>query len=142
MFPTLEEAESYRDEHAEFTDHKADGISKEEMWRASCSWCGHSETFPDESSAEEWQESHRSQSDSHPREVEVTTSKTQRDRIKSIKSLVNRLESEHEDGAPLPLVHVLMENHGWLKSDVNDELEKLRRKGEVYEPRQGYLRCT
>ncbi|MEF8779156.1 MAG: LAGLIDADG family homing endonuclease [Haloferacaceae archaeon] len=74
--------------------------------------------------------------------VETGTSKSQRDRIKNLKELIGKLEDEFEEGAPLDEV---MERAGEVGMDpgkVEDEIEKLRRKGEVYEPRQNHLRTT
>jgi len=140
-FSNEKEAEEFREEHGEYTDHFADGIRRDRSWYAVCNWCGQSETFSNEKSAKEWHETHQSKSESHPDNQVVSTSRD-RDQITTIKSIIDRMAEEHEAGAPIPLVHVMMENHGWLKSNINEEIQNLRRKGEVYEPKKGYLRTT
>jgi len=74
--------------------------------------------------------------------VETGTSKTQRDRIKNIKGLIAEIEDEFEEGAPLDEVLDRAGEIGMDASKAEAEIEKLRRKGDVYEPRQGHLRTT
>ncbi|WP_152039669.1 minichromosome maintenance protein MCM [Salinigranum salinum] len=75
--------------------------------------------------------------------IETGRSKTQRDRIKSIRGLISDLQEEYEDGAPIDEVLDQAEMELDLdRSKAESEIEKLRRKGEVYEPRQGHLRTT
>ncbi len=75
--------------------------------------------------------------------IETGRSKTQRDRIKNLKGLISELESEYEEGAPLDEVLDRAETDlGLDRSKAEDEIEKLRRKGEVYEPQQNHLRTT
>ncbi len=74
--------------------------------------------------------------------VETGTSKTQRDRIKNIKQLIAEIENEFEEGAPMDEVLDRAGEIGMDASKAEAEIEKLRRKGDVYEPRQGHLRTT
>ena len=74
--------------------------------------------------------------------VETGTSKTQRDRIKNIKQLISEIEDEFEEGAPIEEVLDRADEIGMDASKAEQEIEKLRRKGEVYEPRQNHLRTT
>jgi replicative DNA helicase Mcm len=74
--------------------------------------------------------------------VETGTTKTQRDRIKNIKDLISEIEDEFEEGAPLEEVLERASEIGMDASKAEQEIEKLRRKGDVYEPRQGHLRTT
>ena len=74
--------------------------------------------------------------------VETGTSKTQRDRIKNIKGLISEIEDEYEQGAPVEEVLERADEIGMDASKAEGEIEKLRRKGEVYEPRQNHLRTT
>lgn len=74
--------------------------------------------------------------------VETGTSKTQRDRIKNIKGLIAEIETEFEEGAPIDEVLDRAGEIGMDASKAEAEIEKLRRKGDVYEPRQGHLRTT
>ena len=75
--------------------------------------------------------------------IETGRSKTQRDRIKNLKGLISELEGEYEEGAPIDEVLDRAETElGLDRGKAESELEKLRRKGEVYEPRQDHLRTT
>jgi replicative DNA helicase Mcm len=74
--------------------------------------------------------------------VETGTSKTQRDRIKNIKQLIGEIEEEFEEGAPMDEVLDRANEIGMDASKAEQEIEKLRRKGDVYEPKQGHLRTT
>ena len=74
--------------------------------------------------------------------VETGTSKSQRDRIKNIKGLIADIEDEYEDGAPVEEVLDRAGEIGMDTGKAEQEIEKLRTKGEVYEPKQGHLRTT
>ena len=74
--------------------------------------------------------------------VETGTSKTQRDRIKNIKGLISDIEEEFDEGAPIAEVLDRADEIGMDASKAEQEVEKLRRKGEVYEPKQDHLRTT
>ncbi|WP_096394373.1 LAGLIDADG family homing endonuclease [Halorubrum trapanicum] len=74
--------------------------------------------------------------------VETGTSKSQRDRIKNIKALIADIEEEYEEGAPVDEVIDRAGEIGMDPGKAEQEIEKLRTKGEVYEPKQGHLRTT
>ncbi|MFB6362284.1 MAG: AAA family ATPase, partial [Halobacteriales archaeon] len=74
--------------------------------------------------------------------IETGTSKTQRDRIKSIRALIKEIETEYEEGAPVDEVLSRAGEAGIDESKVEHEIEKLRQRGEVYEPATGHLRTT
>ena len=74
--------------------------------------------------------------------VETGTSKSQRDRIKNIKGLIADIEEEYEEGAPVEEVLDRAGEIGMDQTKAEQEIEKLRTKGEVYEPKQGHLRTT
>ncbi|MGQ3330975.1 LAGLIDADG family homing endonuclease [Halorubrum sp. FL23] len=74
--------------------------------------------------------------------VETGTSKSQRDRIKNIKGLIADIEEEFEEGAPVDEVLDRAGEIGMDPGKAEQEIEKLRTKGEVYEPKQGHLRTT
>lgn len=64
---------------------------------------------------------------------------TQRDRIRSVQSLVAELEDESKDGAPIEMVYEHARMQGMEESEVEETLEKLKQKGEVYNPSRGHL---
>ncbi|MEY7850362.1 cell division protein [Natrarchaeobius sp. A-rgal3] len=74
--------------------------------------------------------------------VEAGTSKSQRDRIKNIKQLIGDIEEEYDDGAPVDIVLERAEEIGMDHSKAEHEIEKLKQKGEVYEPSTDTLRTT
>ncbi|WP_134668508.1 minichromosome maintenance protein MCM [Halorussus marinus] len=74
--------------------------------------------------------------------VETGTSKTQRDRIKNIKQLIADIEEEYDDGAPVDVVLERAEDIGMDHSKAEHEIDKLKQKGEVYEPSTDHLRTT
>ena len=74
--------------------------------------------------------------------VETGQSKTQRDRIKNIKSLISEIEAEYDEGAPVETVLDRAEEMGMERSQAEHEIEKLRRQGDVYEPTTDHLRTV
>jgi len=74
--------------------------------------------------------------------VEAGTSKSQRDRIKNIKGLIADVEEEYDDGAPVDVVLDRADEIGMDRSKAEHEIEKLKQKGEVYEPSTDSLRTT
>ncbi|WP_290815632.1 minichromosome maintenance protein MCM [Halovivax sp.] len=74
--------------------------------------------------------------------VEAGTSKSQRDRIKNIKMLIADVEEEYDDGAPIDVVLERAGEIGMDESKAEHEIDKLKQKGEVYEPKTDHLRTT
>jgi replicative DNA helicase Mcm len=68
--------------------------------------------------------------------VETGTSKSQRDRIKGLKDIIEEVDAEYESepGAPYEAVVELAAAEGMDEEKVNDELESLRQKGDIYSP--------
>jgi len=74
--------------------------------------------------------------------IETGTSKSQRDRIKSIKTLIETIEEEYDEGAPVDVVIERAEEQGMKTTKAEHEIDKLKQKGEVYEPKTEHLRTT
>ena len=74
--------------------------------------------------------------------VETGRSKTQRDRVKNIRALIGEIQDEYDEGAPIDTVLDRAEEIGMERSKAEHEIEKLKRKGEVYEPSTDHLRTT
>ncbi|MFB6180062.1 MAG: LAGLIDADG family homing endonuclease [Halorientalis sp.] len=74
--------------------------------------------------------------------IETGTSKSQRDRIKNLKTLIGEIEDEYDEGAPVERVLERAEEAGMERSKVEHEIEKLKQQGEVYEPSHDHLRTT
>lgn len=74
--------------------------------------------------------------------VETSSSARQRDRIQNLKGIVVDIEDEYDEGAPIDVVIERAEEVGIDESKAEHEIEKLKQKAEVYEPRSDYLRST
>jgi replicative DNA helicase Mcm len=74
--------------------------------------------------------------------VETGTSKSQRERIKNIKGLIADVEEEYDDGAPVDVVLDRADEIGLDRDKAEHEIDKLKQKGEVYEPSTDHLRTT
>ncbi|WP_251328709.1 LAGLIDADG family homing endonuclease [Haloplanus pelagicus] len=68
--------------------------------------------------------------------IETGTSKSQRDRIKSIKDVIETVDAEYEGeaGAPIDAIVERAQAEGIEEEKVMDQIEGLRRKGDVYSP--------
>ncbi|MCT9094664.1 minichromosome maintenance protein MCM [Haloarchaeobius sp. HME9146] len=74
--------------------------------------------------------------------IETGQSKSQRDRIKNLKALISDIEEDYDEGAPVDVVLERADEIGMDQSKAEHEIEKLKQKGEVYEPRTDHLRTT
>jgi replicative DNA helicase Mcm len=74
--------------------------------------------------------------------VETGQSKSQRDRIKNLKQLISEIEEDYEEGAPVDEVMARADEIGMEQSKAEHEIDKLKQKGEVYEPSTDHLRTT
>jgi len=74
--------------------------------------------------------------------VEAGTSKSQRDRIKNVKGIIRELQDEYEKGAPFEEVVDRAEQAGIDRSKVEHEIQKLKNKGDIYEPQTDHLRVV
>lgn len=61
--------------------------------------------------------------------------KSQRDRVKNLKQLISDIENEYDNGAPEKVITSRADSElGIDASKVDHEIEKLKQKGELYEP--------
>ncbi|MFB6086386.1 MAG: AAA family ATPase [Halodesulfurarchaeum sp.] len=74
--------------------------------------------------------------------IETGQSKSQRDRIRTIKELIAEIESEFDEGAPIEEVLARAEEIEMDRAKAEHEIEKLKTQGEVYEPTTEHLRTT
>jgi len=74
--------------------------------------------------------------------IETGASKTQRQRIKSIRGLINAHEGETEYGAPHAKILQEAAAIGIDEDQLSHELEKLRQRGEIFSPSEGHYRPT
>ncbi|MFP8891877.1 minichromosome maintenance protein MCM (plasmid) [Natrialbaceae archaeon A-CW2] len=74
--------------------------------------------------------------------IETGNPKSQKDRMDDLKEVISDLEQEYDEGAPLDIVKERMNDIGHTTMRVKHAMEKLKTKGEVYEPTDGFLRAT
>jgi replicative DNA helicase Mcm len=74
--------------------------------------------------------------------VEAGTSKSQRDRIKNVKGIIRELQEEYDDGAPYDQVLERAEAGGIERSKAEHEIQKLKDRGDIYEPKTDHLRVV
>ncbi|EMA14621.1 hypothetical protein [Haloarcula amylolytica] len=67
---------------------------------------------------------------------------SQRERIQNVKEIIADIEDRFDAGAPVQQVIRDARRIGMDKSEAKHEIDKLKQKGEVYEPRTDYLRTT
>ncbi|WP_328767129.1 hypothetical protein [Haloarcula nitratireducens] len=67
---------------------------------------------------------------------------TQRDRSQDIRGIVDALAEQFDDGAPIAAVVKRAHLVGIGQDKAEHEIETLKQKGEVYEPRTDHLRTT
>jgi len=113
-------------------------------WVVSCLECGDEWTFPHESEAETFREEHAEYTDHRIDQgpVERTLSPEELSNMR-LRNLIEIVEEHYDRGAPVAQIYEVMvggssESH----SRVENEIEKLKKQGEVYEPSNGYLRTT
>lgn len=69
-------------------------------------------------------------------------SKSQRDRIRTLKDIIRELESEHGGRAPKDLVLERAEETGIRRSDAKSKISKMRESGEIYYPDHDHMKTT
>ncbi len=74
--------------------------------------------------------------------VQGKPSPSQQKRIDLIKELIDELSMEYDDGAPIDEVKEAAELEGIDSDTVDEQIEKLRRKGEIYEPSTDHYRTS
>jgi len=74
--------------------------------------------------------------------ISTGITKSQRDKIKILKDIIRNLEDVHENGAPLDKVLEEAEAAGISRERVEEALEKLKKVGEIMEPRTGKFRLV
>jgi replicative DNA helicase Mcm len=74
-------------------------------------------------------------------EVDSGTSKTQRERVQSVLGIIQNLQT---DGAGAEVENVIetAQSAGIERSKVKHEIDKLKQKGDLYEPKTGSVRTT
>lgn len=74
--------------------------------------------------------------------VETGRSKSQRDRVKQLKSVIEELSCETDNGVPSERVVEEMVEAGFNREKAEHEIEKQKQSGDIYEPETGRLRLV
>ena len=74
--------------------------------------------------------------------VDTESSKSQRDRIKSVRSFISDRQGNYEFGVPLDEILDGAEEIGMTPEQIEHELDKLKRQGDAYEPKSDYYRLV
>jgi len=74
--------------------------------------------------------------------VETGHSKSQRDRIKTVKQVIDEIESEYSQGAPHEVVIDRCQEDGLDRGKTEHEIGKLKDKGDIYEPQSEHYRTS
>lgn len=74
--------------------------------------------------------------------IETGTSKSQRDRVKAVATIISEVEEEYDDCAPIDIVVGRCQELGMDEEKVRHEISKLKGKGDVYEPKSDCLRTV
>jgi len=74
--------------------------------------------------------------------VETGTSKTQRDRIQNIRTLIGEIQQEYDVGAPVDVLLERGEELGMDEQKIEHEIDKLKKQGELYQPDNDHVRTT
>jgi replicative DNA helicase Mcm len=78
-----------------------------------------------------------------PEVIEAGTDQTERIKDSDdLKDLIAELEEEYSEGAPVSVVIEYCEEAGIEPSKTDYQIDKLKQKGEVYEPQTDHLRTT
>ena len=150
----FEDTKQFIDKHEEHTGHNAEWVRADfelvepnTEWRVLCMECDEAWWFETKSEARDFQEEHAQYTD-HEITTSITTVKSEIpevdevDDTQSVKELIERLENLHDEGAPKKHLFAHLAGDETTIAEARYELEKLKQKGEVYEPRTGYLRTT
>jgi replicative DNA helicase Mcm len=74
--------------------------------------------------------------------IETGTSKSQRDRVRNLLDIIAEIEAEYDEGAPVDVILERCEEIDISEQKAEHEIDKLKQKGEVYEPQPNHLRTT
>lgn len=68
--------------------------------------------------------------------------RSQRERVKTLKSIVDEVADEHDNGAPIGEIREAAVERGVSEENFEHEFDKMKQQGEVYDPKTGRWRCT
>lgn len=75
--------------------------------------------------------------------VEGRTPKSDRDKLRVLTDLIAEFQEEYGDSAPMNLVKTeMMDRHNMSEEKVDEIIKKLKHKGVIFEPKNGYLKIV
>jgi len=148
------------DGHERHTSHEIDWVRYEweseyllshTVYEASCSACGTEAEFTDKEAFEEYRREHERYTDHKLASEDVETRQNEAldvpedemlDSGPNAKNVISILESRFEEGAPYEAVIQVLVDCGMTPTRATGNIERLKQRGEVYEPSKGHLRTT
>jgi hypothetical protein len=148
-------ASRFLDKHAEHTGHQMEWVRGDFevdvepflVWGVQCETCADSWEFFDEDEAQEFQEEHAEYTDheidgepvSTEFEVDADASDDRR-MSQRIRVVTEKLEDKFDYGVPLEAVLMAFVDKR-DRMQARHEIDQLKQKGEIYEPKTGHI-CT
>jgi hypothetical protein len=147
----FDETSEFVTKHSSHTGHEmkwshADfdlDIKLETNWELTCDTCNEAWRFETVAAAREFQDEHAEYTNheitNQPVEVEIDILSGKDER--SLKGFIEKLENGYDEGVPEQAILAQFSEESGI-GKVQHELNKLKQKGEVYEPQAGRLRTT
>lgn len=112
------------------------------VWIVTCDECLDEWKFSSEKAAQDWYDDHVLYTDHYANEPECLGEHV--DGVENMDKIIRAYEStgQFENGVPVPLILSELENHDITQSVADAEIQKMRRRGIVYEPKTGHIRLT
>lgn len=148
----MRQAMTFSSKHKEHTGHDAEWVKADfgeefdidlsTVWWVQCDHCENAWQFDSESHAEGFYHDHTLYTDHHAKgPIESTRKTADTDDVrKFIREYCDHDGLEH--GIPLPLLFKTLSEKGVEHSEISQQVDQLKSRGEIYEPRVGYLRAT
>lgn len=150
-----EDARNFTEKHTEHTGHDVEWVQADiektialgTEWVLTCSICNTDWCFETEELAQEFAAEHAEYTtheitatpDKQAKELPEIEKSTERD---VVKDFIADLEDHYESGVPVGIILALLSEGPTTIADVQHKLHGLKRTGDVYEPRDGYLRVV
>lgn len=151
----FKQTSDFVNKHEEHTGHEMEWVNakfdieieQETNWTVYCDECEENREFPSEEEASKFRREHAKYTDhgtpEAPEKNVLDIPDIPLDDRKALKDLIDRLADKYDEGAPEQALYAQFVGTGANEvADVKHELEQLKQRGEVYEPRSGYLRTT
>jgi len=152
---SFDNSNTFAEKHEEHTGHEMewrradfDNLASVTEWRVLCMECDEAWHFEAEKEANVFKKDHAKYTDhkilspicqvvGEPPEADEITDTAD---CQSLREIIGKLENYHEFGAPIEVIFAISGQTDLSIARIKQKLNDLKKKGEVYEPRSGYLR--